>query len=59
MDFYNKVINSPDVDGDTKIQALANLGYLYRALGDTTKADEYLKQSALLLKARNEANANY
>jgi hypothetical protein len=59
VDFYNKVINSPDVDGDTKIQALANLGYLYRALGDTTKADEYLKQSALLLKARNEANANY
>ncbi len=56
IDFYNKAINSPDVDSSTKIKLLANLSFIYRDLGDTAKAHEYLKESALLLKERNEAN---
>ncbi len=56
IDFYNKAINSPDVDSYTKIKSLANLSFIYRDLGDTAKADEYLKESALLSKERAENN---
>ena len=43
IDFYNKAINSPDVNSNTKIKSLANLSFIYRDLGDTAKAHEYLR----------------
>ena len=59
IDFYNKALDSPDVDGFVQARAIANLGLLYRDLGDTAKADEYLKQSALLLRDGIEKNQRY
>jgi len=50
--YYEKYLASPDEDKDLRYRALANLGHVYRRLGDTDRARQYFEAAARVAPLR-------